>query len=139
MRWSWIVLLSASGALMGALSLYGVAHGLEAVLWLAIWIGCALALAFAVSGKAFVNGLATGALAAVLYSVVLYAGFDTYLAHNPALLEGPKPTTGADLRSFQLVLMPLVALFSGLFLGLLTLMVWKVRYSIRERRQERSA
>ncbi len=139
MRWSWILPLSLSGLLMGTLSLFGAAHGLEAALWLAIWIGCAFVLGFKVSGKAFLNGMATGALAATLYSLLLYGFFATYLAHNPQLLEGPAGPGGTDLRTFQLVMTPLVALFSALFMGLLTLMVWKVRYSIREQRRERAA
>ena len=110
--------------------------GFEALFWLLIWVGGAAVLAFKVSGKAFLNGMATGALAAALHSLLLYALFDTYIAHNPKLLEGPPLPGGAELRTFQLMLMPLMALFNALFMGLMTLMAWKVVMLLRQHRQE---
>lgn len=121
MRWKKVLSWSCSGVFMGLASIMGWTQGLELVLWIAIYVACAMAVGRTVPERHFQHGAIIGLLMGGLASGLQALFFDTYAANDPKILEQTQELPGGiSPRAFFFMLAPLSAVVSGLMLGLLT-------------------
>jgi len=116
MNWKVIFALSLFGLAMGVATVFIVPSRVEPVLWLAIFVVCAVLIARAGVPKPFLYGF----LVSVLNSVWIIAAheifFDRYVAGHPQ--EASMPTGGIPPRVFMVIIGLMIGIVSGLVLGL---------------------
>jgi hypothetical protein len=127
MNWPLILVLSLFGILMGLLSLFGLTHGIEWILWLIIAVISAAVLAKKVQTRLFVSGFLVGVCDGVFNSIIQSLFFGTYLLNNPQVAEQiDQIPAGIDGRFFSLLAGPFIGLIFGLVVGLLAVIARKV-------------
>lgn len=127
MNWRLIVSLSGFGLVMGIASVLGLTQGWEGLLWLLIGVFCALWMARRVAAKHFRHGFLAGLLGGCLAPLLQAIFFATYLDNNPQLRESfQQIPAGIAARTFVFLLIPVIAILSGLALGLLTWAAGKI-------------
>lgn len=121
MRWQPLVLPLAAGFLMGLAAVLGWIRGIEWPLWIAVWAGSALWIARGIRVLHFFHGFLAGASMSLGSSLLEIAFFPTFAANNPEAIQaaGDQPA-GLSIRLFFVVISPILAVFSGVVVGLLT-------------------
>jgi hypothetical protein len=124
MNWRLVAQLSLFGAAMGVASVFLIPPAVEPFVWLAIFVVCAAIIARKCARKHFLHGF----LVSVANSVWMTAGhivfFDDYIARHPR--EAAMAAQMGSPRLMMLATGPVVALISGLVLGLLAFGASKV-------------
>ncbi|MGH9966251.1 MAG: hypothetical protein ACREBG_00240 [Pyrinomonadaceae bacterium] len=127
MNWRLVSSLSVFGVAMGVASVLGLTKGLEPVMWPIIGIFCAIWIARKARQKYLLHGFFAGLLAGGIAPLIQALLFSTYTANNPRVAEGLKDLpAGFSPQSFFFVLVPIIAVLSGLVLGLLSWVTGKI-------------
>lgn len=120
-------MLSGFGLAMGVASLYGYTQGIEPYLWIGIAIVGAGVLVRRAKGRLFANGFAVGFMDGIWNGVIEASFFSTYSANNPdAIARFQDGQFSLSPLSF-LISSPVIGLLYGLFLGLMTWGLGKLR------------
>ena len=121
MNWRLIISLSVFGVAMGVASVLGFTKGLEPVLWLVIAFFCAVVIARTVRAKHLAHGFLTGVITGGLAPLIQALWFPTYIANNPKVSDQFKQLPpNFSARTLFFVLVPILAIVSGVVLGLLS-------------------
>ena len=104
--------LSLFGLIISFVTLFRTPSNLEPVLWIIIFIICAIIIAFKCSGRYFLNGLGTGILDSVWMTLIHLLFFKTYISNHPFERE---MINNSFFHDFPMVWM----LFAGLGIGIL--------------------
>ena len=129
MNWKLILSLSGFGVLMGALSVLGLISEVEEWLWLAIGVFCAGWMGTQLGERRFLHGFLVGLIGGGVAPAIQALFFSSYLAHNPDFTQAASQLPpGIPLILIPLIAIPLGGLFSGVVLGLLTLVAGKFLY-----------
>ena len=126
MNWKAILALSAFGALMGTVSVFGYTQGIELSLWIIIAIISALILVQRVIQRLFLHSLSVGILDGIWVGIIQSLFFTTYMRNNPQMNEGFKEGAFQLTPEFVLLSSPVIGLVYGLFVGLVTWIVSKL-------------
>jgi hypothetical protein len=111
---------------MGILSVLGVIEGYEPFIWPLLGIVCAWLISRSVQ-KRFAHGFLTGLIGGTVAPLIQALFLSTYLANNPRATEDLRqlpPGFSAQLLFFLLV--PVIAMLSGLALGFLAWLAGKL-------------
>jgi hypothetical protein len=127
MNWRLILSLSQFGVAMGVASVLGLAQGYGGILWSLIGIFCAIWIARKLRTRHFVHGLLTGAIGGGIAPLIQVPFFSTYLTNNPrAVADLKQLPAGLSVQTFFLILILVIAVLSGLALGLLSWAAGKI-------------
>jgi len=131
--WKLILLLSLPGPVMGLLTLYGVIpFGTDRWIWLPITIVAAVTIARRVESNAFGHGALVGFLLYATSKLVHGVWSDTYLAHNPILLdEHPDATEALEFKYRMLMFVPLLGIANAVLVGVMSYFTFKAMPSNR--------
>lgn len=122
-----ILLLSLFGLAMAVGTIHAIPPDVEPLFWLGIFLVCAVAIARRAPGRFFLHGF----LVSLLNSVWMTGGhilfYRTYLAGHPreAAMMSSMPIPDAP-RLMMLLMGPIVAIATGVFLGLLAHVASKI-------------
>jgi hypothetical protein len=133
MNWTLILSLSGFGLAMGLASVWGLTHGIEGMLWLAIGIVCATWIARKMPTSPFRHGLAVGVIGGGLSPLIQSLFFPVYALHNPDVVGTVYQFPGGlSMRAFFFALTPAIGITSGLALGLLAWTAGRILHQPRE-------
>ena len=129
MNWKLIFLLSLFGLAMAFATVFIVPSNVEPILWLAIFVICAFAIARGAPRNVFLHGLLLGIANSVWITVVHVLFFDAYLAHHAkeaAMMQSTKMPVSP--RVMMAIVGPCIGVVSGIVIGLFALAAsWLVR------------
>lgn len=129
MKWKLIVSLSGFGIVMGVLSVLGLISEVEEWLWLAIAVFCAGWMGTQLAERRFWHGFLVGLIGGGVGPAIQALFFSTYLANNPDFTKAAAQLPpGIPLILIPLIAIPVGGLFSGVVLGLLTMLAGKILY-----------
>jgi len=116
---------------MGIATVFVVPSSVEPVLWLVIFVICAVVIARARTGRPFLHGLAVGVANSIWITAAHILFFDTYLASHARelqMMQGSAPAVPGRVK--MLVTGPLIGVVSGCVLGLFALVAarfWRTK------------
>ncbi len=123
MNWPLVLLLSLFGLVMGAATVSLVPFAIEPLLWLAIFLVCAYAVARRVSGMRFLHGLTIGLINSIWVTAVHLALFNKYVIHHMAQASMMKDLLIAHSPRLTLAAVgTAIGLVSGIVIGTLCAM-----------------
>jgi hypothetical protein len=127
MNWKLVFLLSLFGLAMAFATVYVVPSNIEPLLWLAIFVVCAWAIARSAPANPFLHGLLVGIANSVWITAVHVALFDTYLAHHAreAAMMKTMPAT-LPPRVMMACVGPVIGVISGAVIGLFAMVAWRL-------------
>jgi hypothetical protein len=125
MNWRLILALSLFGLVMGIATVFIVPSTVEPIVWLAIFIACAVIIARRAPGKYFLHGLCVSLVNSVWITTAHVLLFDSYVAHHAQELARMKGMPLAP-RVMMAVTGPVIGLLSGLVLGLFAFVAGKL-------------
>jgi hypothetical protein len=125
MNWKLVVQLSLFGLAMAFATVWVIPSAIEPLAWLVIFPICAYAIARRAPGSYFVHGLVVGILNSVWITSAHVLLFDAYIAHHAREAEMMTRMPLAP-KAMMLVTGPIVGIVSGIFLGILALVVHRV-------------
>jgi hypothetical protein len=125
--WKLILLLSLFGLAMGIATVFVIPSKVEPICWLAIFVGCAYAIAKKAPGKLFAHGLLVSLVNCVWITGAHIALVDSYLSRHPneAAMMAKMPMPDSP-RLMMLMTGPLVGIASGIVLGLFSFAAGKL-------------
>jgi hypothetical protein len=128
MNWKLVFSLALFGVAMGVAAVLGFyPPSVEWLLWLIISLLCAWIVAKKVAVKLFLHGFMVGLLDGLAAPIITAIFFSTYLANNPSYADQAKQLpAGLDMRTFGLILAPVIGVVYGLVLGLFAWLAGKV-------------
>ncbi|SRR5258706_9374531 len=112
-----ILLLSLFGLAMGIGTVFVIPSNVEPVLWLVIFVVCAILIARGAPRRVFVHGLLLGLANCVWVTGAHVLFFDAYIAHHAREAEMMK-SMPLPPRPMMLVVGPIVGVISGVVIGL---------------------
>ncbi len=111
--------LSLFGLAMGIATVYFIPSNIEPVLWLAIFVFCAVVIAKKCKSKFFLHGFLVSMLNSVWITTIHIILYDKYIANHPeALAIMEKFPLPYSLRISMLMAGPAIGVMSGIILGL---------------------
>ena len=125
MNWKLILQLSLFGLAMGIATVFLVSPVVEPVLWLAIFIVCAIVIAKRLPNKHFLHGLCVGIANSVWITASHIIFFNTYIA-NHAREASMMNSTSVSPKLMMAFTGPLVGIISGLVIGLFAFIAGKI-------------
>ena len=127
MNWPLILQLSLFGLAMAIATVFVVPSSVEPILWLAIFLLCAYAIAKRAPGHLFWHGLLLGVVNSVWVTSAHVLLFDAYLAHHAREAEAmrsiPVPVSP---RLLMAIIGPCIGVVSGIVIGLLALLAGRL-------------
>lgn len=125
MNWRLVLALSMFGLAMGIATVFIVPSTVEPIVWMAIFITCAVIIARRAPGKFFLHGLCVSLLNSVWITGAHILLFDAYAARHAREIA---MSSGTPLgpRGMMAVMGPLIGLASGLILGLFAFVAAKI-------------
>src|SRR5689334_17339436 len=120
-----IVQLSLFGLVMALATVWVIRSTIEPLAWLVIFPICAYAIARRAPGSYFVHGLLVGILNSVWITAAHLMFFDAYIARHAREAEMMTRMPLAP-KTMMLVTGPIVGVVSGIFLGILALVVHRI-------------
>ncbi len=127
MNWKVLLPLSGFGIAMGCLALFGLTKGVEPILWLLIYILSALVIAKRAGPKYFLHGFLLGVLNGIWVTLIHAYFFDTYILHNPEMLEQyQKIPQSINPRVMMFIIGPLIGAVTGVVAGLLAILAARI-------------
>lgn len=128
MRWPLILLLSLHGVAMGVMSVLGWTGGIEFWVWMGLAAIVIPILALQVKRLPLANGFMVGLIGGLLSQAIIVAFFSTYLDNNPEYaVDLTEEQVGLDPRLLLAILAPPISMAWGLFIGVVTLVIFKLR------------
>jgi hypothetical protein len=120
-----IVQLSLFGLVMALATVWVIPSTVEPLAWLVIFPICAYSIARRAPGSYFLHGLLVGVLNSVWITATHLLWFDAYVARHAreAEMMGRMPLAP---KAMMLVTGPIVGVVSGIFLGILALVVHRI-------------
>jgi hypothetical protein len=120
-----IVQLSLFGLVMALATVWVIPSTVEPLAWLVIFPVCAYFIARRAPGSYFLHGLLVGILNSVWITSAHLLWFDAYIARHSreAAMMGRMPLAP---KAMMLVTGPIVGVVSGIFLGILALVVHRI-------------
>jgi hypothetical protein len=120
-----VVQLSLFGLVMALATVFVISSTVEPLCWLAIFIVCAYLIARRAPGSYFLHGLLVGIANSVWITAAHVLLFDQYIARHAreAEMVGRMPLTP---KAMMLLTGPIVGVVSGIFLGILALVVHRI-------------
>jgi hypothetical protein len=120
-----IVQLSLFGLVMALATVWVIPSTVEPLAWLVIFPTCAYVIARRAPGSYFLHGLLVGILNSVWITSAHLLWFDAYIARHAreAEMMGRMPLAP---KAMMLVTGPIVGVVSGIFLGILALVVHRI-------------
>jgi hypothetical protein len=120
-----IVQLSLFGLVMALATVWVIPSAVEPLAWLVIFPICAYFIARHAPGSYFLHGLLVGILNSVWITSAHLLWFDAYIARHAreAEMMGRMPLAP---KVMMLVTGPIVGVVSGIFLGILALVVHRI-------------
>ena len=125
MNWKLIVLLSLFGLAMAVATVFIIPPTVEPLAWLVIFPICAYFIARRAPGSYFLHGLLVGILNSVWITAAHVGLFDVYIARHAREAEMMAAMPLAP-RAMMLLTGPIVGVVSGIFLGILALIVHRI-------------
>ncbi len=125
MNWKLVFQLSLFGLAMAFLTVFVVSSTVEPACWLVIFVVCAYLIARRAPGSYFLHGLLIGIMNSVWITSAHVLLFDQYIAGHAreAEMMTRMPLTP---KTMMLVTGPIVGVVSGIFLGILALIVHRI-------------
>jgi|SRR5690242_11443269 hypothetical protein len=127
MNWKLIFGLSLFGLAMGIGTVFVIPSNIEPILWLVIFVICAVLIARAQSTGHFVHGLMVGIVNSVWVTSAHVLLFNSYVAHHSkemAMMSSmPLPTSP---RLMMAITGPIIGVISGCILGLFAFVAGKL-------------
>jgi len=112
---------------MGLASVLGLTKNLEPLLWTVIGVFCAVWIARKLRANYFLHGLLTGLIGGGIAPLIQVLLFSTYLKNNPELAANfSQLPPGFSPRTFFLLLVPVIAVLSGVLMGSLSWITAKI-------------
>ena len=128
MNWRLISILSLLAIALAVASILGFVRSHEWLMWLLVGAFCGWQFAGRVNDDFFLHGFYLGILDGILNSTIKAIFFDSYLAHNPRMVEEFKSLPQDLSPQIVLVIMgPIIGAFSGVAFGVLAVLASKVR------------
>jgi hypothetical protein len=134
MNWKLIFLLSLFGVGLGIASVFTLTPVVEFVLWVVVTVVSAVLVARYASGKYFLHGFLVACLNTFWVTLAQTLLFYTYVSSHPEYLQmvATLPQALAEHpRRLIVYRSPVVAILSGLFVGLLSWVASKVLNRLR--------
>jgi uncharacterized membrane protein len=125
MNWKLIFLLSLIAIPVAFGTVYFIPINVEPVIWIVIFIFCAWIIATYCAAKFFLNGFMISVFNSVWITVIHFILFDTFYAHQPALMA-MTDATPEQMRLGGLITGPVIGVISGLILGLFSWIAAKI-------------
>lgn len=127
MNWRLIVALSGFGLAMALGTVSLISPDIEPLLWLAIFIVCAVAIAREAPGRYFLHGLAVSLVNSIWITAAHVSFFNRYIANHPreAAMSASMPLSSQP-RLLMIIVGPVIGLVSGLVLGLFSVVAARV-------------
>jgi len=128
MNWSLVTILSGFGLVMALATVSLIPPTVEPVLWLIIFVFCAVVVARRAPSRFFLHGLAIGILNSIWVTAAHVAFFDTFVAHHPdqAAMSASMPLSNHP-RALMVIVGPVIGVATGLILGVFCLVAARVR------------
>ena len=128
MNWKLVFALALFGVAMGIAAVLGFyPSSLEWLLWLIITLLSAWIIAKKVVAKLFLHGFMVGLLDGLIAPIITAIFFSAYLANNPSYADQAKQLpAGLDMRTFGLILAPVIGVVYGLVLGFFAWLAGKI-------------
>jgi len=127
LNWKLIVQLSLFGLAMGILTVFVIPSSFEPVCWLFIFVFCAYIIAKRAPGKYFQHGMMVSVVNSLWIVAAHILLFSQYIARHP---EQARMMAIMPLSNYPRLLMIVTGLFigvvSGVILGLLAFVAWKI-------------
>jgi hypothetical protein len=127
MNWKLILQLSLFGLFMGVATVFFIPSTIEPVCWLAIFAISAWGIVKRAPRRPFGHGVLVGLANSVWVTGAHVLLFGSYVARHPRemamMANGPLPT---HPRIMMLGTGPLIGLVSGMLIGLIALVAWRV-------------
>ena len=134
MNWKLIIILSLFGLALGVASVFTLTPVTEFVFWVAVTVVTAILIAKYAGGKFFLHGFLVAIVNTFWVTLSQVLLFYTYVTSHPEYLQmvATLPPALADHpRRLILYRAPVVALISGLFVGIVSLVASKVLNRMR--------
>jgi hypothetical protein len=132
MNWKLILMLSLFGLAMAVGTVFVIPTNVEPIIWLPIFIVCAVIIAKRAPGKYFLHGFLLGLANCVWVTGFHFAMFDTYLVHHVREAAMMKSTPlPIPARFTMLIAGPIIGILSGLIIGLFAFIAHKITGSKR--------
>jgi hypothetical protein len=125
MNWKLVLQLSAFGLVMAVATVFVVPPAVEPLCWLVIFPVCSYLIARRAPGSFFLHGLLVGIVNSVWITSAHLLLFDRYMAGHPREAEAMAAMPFAP-KTMMLVTGPIVGIVSGIFLGILALLVHRI-------------
>ena len=126
MNWKLVLTLSLFGLAMGIATVYFIPSGVEPLLWLAIFVICAYAVARDGTQRRFLTGLSIGIVNSIWVTGAHVLLFDRYLAghaREAAMMQSmPLPQSP---RLMMVLTGPVIGVISGIVIGALCVIAGK--------------
>ena len=127
MNWKLILQLSLFGLVMGTATVFVIPSTVEPFCWLVIFLVSAWAIIRRAPGRPFGHGVLVGLANSVWVTGAHLVFFNAYIAGHQremdVLAHSPLPT---HPRVMMLGMGPLAGLISGMIIGFLALLAWRV-------------
>jgi hypothetical protein len=124
MNWKLVLMLSGFGVVMALGTVFVIPPAIEPVVWLAIFVACAIVIARSKAPKPFLHGFAVSVVNSVWVTAAHVAFFDTYMGGHPR--EAAMSAGMSSPRLMMIVTGPIVGIVSGLVLGLFAFVAAKI-------------
>ena len=123
-----VLRLSLLGPVMGALVVFGVfPEGTDRFAWMAVNIGCAVAIARSHVENVFWHGVVTGFIVGASSTLVQGIFADTLIANTPwMLVRFADQPEGFNLQFFIMMLVPFIGIAGALLTGFLSYLAGRV-------------
>lgn len=127
MKLKLILLLSLFGLAMAVATVFWIPSSIEPILWLAIFIICAIIIAKKCTEKIFLNGFLVSIANCVWITAAHIIHFNTYIANHPGEAEMmDKMPFAISPKLMMLCTGILIGIISGLVLGLFSFIASKI-------------
>ena len=119
MNWKLIFTLSLFGVAMAVASVFGLTRKIEPLLWLVIFVACAIFIARYCVAKYFLHGFLLSLIDGIWISLIHAAFFSTFIKNNPEMAAAfQNLPAGISLRVLNLIIGPIDGAIFGVVLGL---------------------
>ena len=116
MNWKIVFVLSSFGLAMALGTVFVIPPAVEPVVWLVIFVTCAVVIARTCERRHFLHGFAVSILNSVWVTAAHVAFIDRYVAGHPR--EAAMAAQMSSPRAMMIITGPLVGVATGLVLGL---------------------
>ena len=125
MNWKLVFLLSLFGLAMAFATVFAIPGNIELLVWLPIFVVCAVIIAKRAPGKFFLHGFFVSLVNSVWVTSAHELFFDDYIARHAQEAEMTKGVPLAP-RLLMVIMGPLIGVVFGLVIGVLSIIATKI-------------